>query len=289
MATATQNRPAPPPPTAPARAAPAPAATPTRIVAPLQRREHLAPKIVFNAVEGFGKTSLAAYAPSPMVLMSEQGLQTLIDAGRVPESVPAATVKDWPDLLGWLDALVAEPQGVRTLALDALVGFERMCHEFICARDFGNDWGERGFASFQKGYDLSAGEWLSLLARLDRLNARHGMTILLLGHVNVTTFKNPEGADYDQFTANVHRKTWDATAKWADAVLFGNFFSALKNTDKGEKRGKVIHTNQRIVYTERHGAVIAKNRFGMPSQIEMPDDPAQNWPTVWQAITGNGN
>lgn len=192
----------PPPPPTGMPTAPPPVA---RVVRPLERRESLVVGGVFNAVEGFGKTTFAAHAPSPMILMAEQGYQTLLDAGRVPQ-VPAAAVTDWRDAIGWVDSLIENRQGVQTLFLDALGGFERMCQEYICAAEFGNDWGERGFGSFQKGYELSAGEWLKLLARLDRLRT-NGVSTWILGHVNVTTFKNPEGADYDQFTAACHRKT----------------------------------------------------------------------------------
>lgn len=256
-----------------------------RIIKPRERRE-VAPKLVFNATEKFGKTTLAAYAPSPLILMArgETGYDTLLSASSVPQ-VPAEIVETWPDLLGWIDSLIANPQGIQTLALDAITGYESMCQEFICAREFSGDWGEKGFMSFQKGYDLAAREWLNLLSRLEQLNIKHGITIIMLGHVAVGTFKNPAGADYDQYLPSLHKKTWEPTAKWADAILFGNFFSDVKQ-GKGAARGKVTHTNTRIIYTQREGAVIAGNRYGMPSRLVLDENPANNWPTVWDAITG---
>jgi hypothetical protein len=41
------------------------------------------------------------------------------------------------------------------------------------------------------------------------------------------------------------------------------------------------------VFTERTDAYDAKNRYGMPTKIELPDDPAQSWSAVWQHIAGS--
>ena len=111
------------------------------------------PRIVLNAVEGRGKSSWAAFAPEPAILMAqgETGYETLLGVGLVPQ-VDAAYVSDWHGLLALLDkmAQVEEPMH-KVLALDALGGFERLCHEHVCRRDFGGDWGEKGFSSYQKG------------------------------------------------------------------------------------------------------------------------------------------
>ena len=117
--------------------------------------------------------------------------------------------------------------------LDALGSFERLCQEHVCARDFGGDWGERGFASYQKGYDLAVNDWLQLLHRLDRLH-RQGVVILILSHCKINTFKNPLGVDFDRYVSDCHHKTWGVTIRWSDAVLFGNFLTIIDD----EKRAK---------------------------------------------------
>ncbi|HUW30151.1 MAG TPA: hypothetical protein VM223_00910, partial [Planctomycetota bacterium] len=54
------------------------------------------PRIVLNAVEGWGKTSTAAFSPKPAILMAagETGYQTLLGAGLVPE-VDTAFANSW--------------------------------------------------------------------------------------------------------------------------------------------------------------------------------------------------
>jgi len=276
------------PPKAPPRVA-APAAPTTAsasepaAIGPV-KPEFRPPRIVLNGVEGWGKTTLAAYAPKSVILEApgETGYETLYGVGLVPE-VAVGQVSSWPQLLATLDSLAGSDYEV--VALDALGGFEHLCHEYVCATEYNGVWGEKGFASYQKGYDLSAGEWLQLLTRLDRLQA-DGKTTLLLAHCKVATFKNPSDADYDRWVADVHKLTWSVTHKWADAVFFGNFFSVIEGGRTGEKprKGKGIGGTERVLYTERRDAWDAKNRYGMPEVVDIPNDPSKTWGAVWNAI-----
>ena len=248
-----------------------------------------APRIVLNATEGYGKTSCGAYAENPVIVMAagETGYETLLSVGRVP-LVPRAIAGEWDQMLDLLAGLAAEPKDRKCLVLDALGGFERLCHADVCAKQFDNNWGEHGFASFQKGYDLSVTEWIKLLALLDRINGQ-GLAILLLSHAKIATFKNPEGADFDRYVADCHAKTWSVTHKWADAVLFGNFFTRVEGGEVGAKPKKGKGTGRqtlRVLYAERRDAFDAKNRYGMPADIDVPDDPSQIWSTITSAMKG---
>lgn len=275
------------PPARPALQQPAPAAPKNRLLEPAKAKP-ICPKIVLGAVEGFGKTSFVAHAEGAVILQCrENGYDTLLSAGLAPE-IPAPTAVDWPDTLEWLDTIGAQRErlGVKVLGLDAMGGLERYCHEFVCKRDFAGDWGERGFASYQKGYDISVGEWLKLLQKLDHLN-QLGISIVLLAHTKTKTFKNPLGADFDRYVADVHDKTWAATARWADVVLFGNFYTIV-DVEKKAKKGKGIGGTDRVIYTERRDTWDAKNRFGMTPELWLPaGDHKAAWPTVWEEIVRN--
>ena len=241
----------------------------------------LVPRICVHAVEGFGKTSLAAYAPAPYVLMGkgEAGYTTLLSAGLVP-AVPAIEVTRWIDLLSLLNELANDPQGRKTLVLDTIGSFERLCHEYICAKEFKGDWGERGFTAYQRGYDIAASEWTGMLSSLDEVH-RHGVTIL-----RVATYKNPLGADFDRFVPDLHTKTWAPTHRWCDAVLFGNFFTVIDDEKRAKRtgRGTGIGGTDRILYTEHRDGYDAKNRFGMEPELWMDGGPSAAWPALWSAI-----
>jgi hypothetical protein len=229
-------------------------------------------------------TSLGAYAPDSAIIMArgETGYLSLYQNGRVPAR-PTMTVDDWAGLLSTLDK-ISESPSMKVLVFDAIGGFERLCHEMVCRRDFKNDWGDKGFASYNKGYDVALTDWLAFLNRLDRI-ADKGVTIIILSHIQVRNHKNPLGPDYDRYESNAHAKTtWAATVKWSDAVLFCTFRTIL---DKMNGKEKGIGGTERVMYTESTDAYTAKNRHGMPSEIEIPSDPAQVWPIVESLIYPN--
>lgn len=241
-------------------------------------------------MEGWGKTSWSAQTPFPVFIQTkgETGLETLINSGRLKETPHFPETTSWADLLAQIEALTTLDHPYKTLVIDALNGAERLCHEHVCHRDFNDDWTDRGFMGYMRGYEVALSDWRLLLNVLDQLRSSKRMTIVLLSHTRVKTFKNPEGADYDRYAPDIHEKNWSLTHKWADCCLFGNFEVALtavqKNEKTGASRGKATGGNVRVMYTERHASYDAKNRLGLPAEIEMGDSPEQAWANFMNAL-----
>jgi hypothetical protein len=244
-------------------------------------------RYVTYAVEGWGKTSLAAHYPKPIFIQSrgETGLETLIDAGQLPETPHFPECHTWNDLMGCVDTLLEDEHQFKTVVIDTINGAERLCHEEVCARDFNNDWGERGFMSYQKGPELALTDWRVLLGKLDRLRLEKGMTIVLLAHAKVATFKNPEGPDFDRHSPDIDKRTWSLTHKWADCVLFGKYEVIVSGGTTGEKARKGKGVGQaRMMFTQWSAAYDAKNRLGLPPEIEMGDTPVDAWKNFRAAV-----
>lgn len=237
-------------------------------------------RYVLHGLEGWGKTSFAAQFPNPIFIQSkgETGLETLIDANQLPETPHFPECKTWNEMLGAIDYLTTSQHDYKTLALDTLNGAERLCHEHVCERDFQNDWTDRGFFSYNKGYEVSLADFRAFFAALDALRAAQGMTILLLCHTKVKNFKNPDGPDYDRYQPDMHEKTWGLVHKWADVVMFGAFSATVvgqrgKEETDVSKRGKGTGGQSRILYTSRRAAWDAKNRLGLSEEIDMGGSP----------------
>lgn len=216
-----------------------------------------------------------------MMSKGETGLTTLIDNKQIPETPHFPEVMDWNDALGQIDWLTTANHDHKTLVLDTLNGFERLCHEFVCARDYGGIWGKNGFTSYMQGYEVALADWRLLLNALDRLRDVKAMSIICLCHTKVATFKNPEGADYDRYQPDMHAKSWSLTHKWADFVAFINYETFV---EKEGKRAKATGGQQRIMYTERHAAYDAKNRLGLPTEIVLADSAEASWNTLYNAM-----
>lgn len=243
-------------------------------------------RLIFHGVEGIGKTSFAAQSPKPIFLMAkgETGLETLIDCGRLGEVPHLPEIQTWQETLDAIDWLTTADHEYKTLVLDTINGFERLCHEHVCRRDFNGDWGERGFVGYQRGFDTSLADWRELLNAIDRLRDAKRMSVIGLCHTKVANFKNPEGADYDRYVPDMHAKTWSLTLKWADHVLFANFFTIAEKEKGSISKAKGKGGQDRVVYTVRHAAYDAKNRAGLPDQIEMGTTGPEAWANFTAAM-----
>lgn len=226
---------------------------------------------------GVGKTSFGAAAPKPVFLIDNQedGISTLKQSKLVAADIPVMPpVSTWNDAQDALTQLATGEHDFKTLVIDTLGGFERLCHEHICREEFKGVWGEKGFASYAKGYEVSLPPWREFLNRLDRLRSDKGMLIIALAHSLVRPFKNPEGEDYDRYIADMHHKTWSVTHKWADMVLFANYHVEVEK-EGGRHKGK--GGQLRFFNTEHHAAYDAKNRHGLPPAIPMGDSGTEAW------------
>ena len=232
---------------------------------------------------GIGKTSFGAAIPGRIFLCDdkEDGVNTLKSSRLIDASIPVLpSVSKWEEVLEVLKQLADTKHDHKALVVDAIGGFERLCHEYVCLTRFKGEWGEKGFSGYQRGYEVSLPEWRLLLNALDACRA-NGMSILLLGHSIIKPFKNPEGDDYDQYVPDCHWKTWNLTHRWADMVLFMNYYVEVTD-DQGRPKGR--GGRERIMFCEHHPAYEAKNRSGLPAEISMGTSGTEAWANLRAAL-----
>ncbi len=261
------------------------AAFDTFIKAAIERKP---PRIVLNAVPGFGKTSTIAHAPDAVLITArgETGYGALLGAGLVP-AIPVAHALSWASYLRILDKVRNGTPACKVLGIDTIGSIERLLHEYICDTHFKGDWSEKGFLNFQKGYERAVPDWLLMLDTLDAIHEK-GIAIVLLSHAQVRTFKNPLGEDFDRWVSDLHPKTWNVTHRWADCVFFGKMLSIIDTDSPRAKKGKGIGGTERVLYCEYRDAYDAKNRYGMEAEYTIPNQPKDVWPMIWNAITRKG-
>ena len=247
-------------------------------------------RYIIHGLEKVGKTSLAAYMPKPVFIETkgETGLESLIEAGQLPEIPHYPEIMDWESLLSAVELLRTGEHDYRTLVIDTLNGGERLCHEHVCNREYKGNWGENGFTAYQRGFDVSLADWRMLLNALDNLRAQRKMTIVALCHTRCKPFKNPLGADYDRFVPDMHDKTWGLSHKRADAILYLNFETFVTESDP-TKKGKATSSKVRMLYTEPDAAYVAGNRMGLPPEIEMGSSGQEAWDNFKAALVAAKN
>jgi hypothetical protein len=220
-------------------------------------------RALLYGVEGVGKSTFGANAPSPVFLGAEDGTSQL-DVARfhAPES--------WQDLLEAVQVLTNEPHDFKTLVLDTLDWAEPLLWAHICHRDTTAKSPIRSIEDYGygKGYSAALDEWRIFLAALERLRKAKGMHVILIAHSWIKSFKNPEGDDFDRYELKLNAKASGLMKEWADAVLFANYETyAVK--DAKTKRVRGVSNGARVLYTSRTAAYDAKNRYSLPETLPL--------------------
>ncbi len=253
--------------------------------------KQLPSRMIFHGVAGIGKTSFAAQMPHPYFLLSpgETGLHTLADQGLVSKEIPNLEIFDWENLIDIIKELQTTEHNFKTLVLDAVDGFEKICNQYVCTKDYEGDFGKKGFLNYQQGYKTVAmGPWKQLLQELDRLRENKRMAIVMLAHTGIANFGNPAGADYNRFTPTLYKDAWELIYGWTDIVLFGNRDTTVSK-DGQDRKAKGHGGQSRILYTEYDAIADAKNRHNLPPEIDMGDSGVEAWNNFIEAIKAGKN
>lgn len=225
-------------------------------------------KALIFGVPGVGKSSLAAQAPGVFFLDLENGLDR-IDCWRTPTRLTT-----YQELIKWMKWAIENPE-VKTIAIDTIDEVEKILAQK--ALDLYNAEVKTQATTisdvpYGRGTDLLVAEWRRFIDVIERVHAR-GKNVLFVGHEQVQKFENPSDANYDFYTVNLHKKTAPVVIAKLDACLFAKYESIVKGAvdNKGRElpKGKAVGTGSRVLVTQQGGSWVAKNRFGLPEQVEM--------------------
>lgn len=217
-------------------------------------------RAIVYGVEGVGKSTFAANAPSPIFLCSEDGTSHL-DVARFPEP------RTWPDALEAVRVLTHEEHSFKTLAIDSLDWLEPLCWAHVCQRAGKRDIEEFGYG---KGYVAALEQWREFLARLNLLAKTRRMHVVMVAHAAIRRVDDPQTGPFDRYRMKLHDKSADLLREWADAVLFARH-EVTTSTDKtGKARGR--SSGARLLHTQWTAAFDAKNRFDLPERLPLDWD-----------------
>lgn len=218
-------------------------------------------KTIIYGPEGIGKSTLASRFPDP-VFIDTEGSTNFMDVARLP--APSS----WTQLLDEVQYVKDHPDTCRTLVLDTADWAEKLCIEDMCARKKVD--GIEG-VGYGKGYVYvkeSFGKLLNLLADL----TEKGVNVVVTAHAQMRKFEQPDelGA-YDRWEMKLSKQVAPIVKEWADMVLFCNYKTMVVNVDnQGAQKGKnKAQGGRRVMYTTHHACWDAKNRFGLPDELDM--------------------
>ena len=220
-----------------------------------------AKKVVLYGPEGIGKSTFAAQFPDPVFLDTE-GSTASMDVARIEPL-------SWTELLSDIKEIVNGNIDVpcKTIVVDTADWAEKMCADHVCAQ---NHWDSISSPGYGTGYRVAWEEFGKLLNLLSEA-ADKGFNIVITAHAMMRKFEQPdEAGSYDRWEMklqNSPKSNICATVKeWGDMVLFANYKTIVTDKDKqGKGKGK---GGRRVMYTEHHPCWDAKNRYGLPSEMD---------------------
>ena len=237
-------------------------------------------RFVIYGQEGVGKSSLAADSESP-IFLDVEGSTGALEVARYKWDGSHVPTR-YGQIVSALRDILEQEHDFRTLVIDSLDALQGLVWDEIVRRESGaksqvNPKGGKLTSiesfGFGKGYRLAQDEFRLLRKRLDLIRAKRGMNIVLIDHCSVSTYRNPEGDDYDQFFLAIHPLAGGETLAWADVVGFCSF-DVWTDEKAGKSETIGMSSDRRLMRFHKHAAYAAKTRFALPAEVDIdPDSP----------------
>ena len=223
-------------------------------------RQPQPPRIMIYGSEGVGKSTFAASSPKPVFVQTEDGLSE-IDTAKFPLCATYA------DVVEQLKAVRDGEHEFQTLCIDSLDWLERLIWDRVC-QDYGVKSIEKADGGYGKGYTHALTYWRQIIALLNEIRAKRNMAVVLIAHSKVERFEDPEHASYDRYTPRLHKAACSLVCEWVDAVLFATRRMRVDSTT-GKAAPVGADGGERILRTNGSPACIAKNRYGLPTELAL--------------------
>lgn len=218
-------------------------------------RRRVTPKMVMGGPGKIGKTTFAASVPKVIGILTEDGAHA-IDVDVFP------LCKNYKQVISCLDSLIEEDHEYRAVFLDSLDWLEPLIIEHTCKR---NDWKNIEQPGYGKGYLAASMYWREILHKLDIINKK-GMMVILIIHDRIKAVKDPMADSYDAHQLKLHNIPAALIKEWADVLGYCGY-KVLMRDDEGDasfgKADKKAYRQRRMLFVESHPAHFGGNRFGL--------------------------
>jgi hypothetical protein len=208
---------------------------------------------------GFGKTSLASALPKALFIDIE-GSSERYNVSRV-EAKSEAEVRNV------LQELIKDRQGFLTVVIDTADWLSSAIGLTMCERDKVTTV-DACCGGYGKGFAEQASRFGEILTLCDTLIFK-GMHVVLLAHSTIKKVSPPDKTQsFDRYEIALEKGIATMVCEWSEMILFGKFETNIVIT-KDKKLKADLSEQARTLYTTNSAAWEAKNRFGLPTELNI--------------------
>ena len=230
------------------------------------------PRIVIYGPAGIGKTTFAASAPSPIFILTEDGLGDLeVPAIPTGDDGKPTVAKSFDEVLELLQAIGEQEHKFKTVVIDSLDWLEPLVWEATCRRCGNVDSIEDVKGGYGKGYIATDVEWKDFFDAVTYLRDTKDMFVILIAHGAVVNIKDPAHPSYDKNDLKLNKRASAKAVEWADVIGFASLrtFVTTEKEAFDKTRSRAVSTGEHILNLTGTASYVSKNRYHMPDLISL--------------------
>ena len=223
-----------------------------------------APSITIFGEGGTGKTLLASTFPAPVFIRAEDGFDVFSSREVIPFSF--APLENGVDIFDQLDALINQEHKFKTLVIDSITSLHAKFESFVVRSDSKAKSINQAGGGYGAGFMQVAELHARVKDKTEILRKQKGMTIIFIAHAEVETMELPDEPSYSRYSVRIHKKS---IGYYTDFVSLVGLLKlqAIVN----QETGKAKSFGDRVLICDKRASSIAKNRYGITDEIEVPE------------------
>lgn len=234
--------------------------------------------IIFGAPK-VGKSSFFAKFPLPCFIPLENGLEPLIHAGTVPETIARfEKAPTWEVFRSNVEEAFAA-EDIKSIGIDSLTSLEPLLWDYLC-RQNGVTSIEQVGGGYGKGYTMAAETWKKLLNYLEVKGQETGKHVVFLAHSkNENAVRPDEALVFERAEISLNKNARPAFDAWADLTGYAYIpilttTTSVQTSKQGGMtiKGKAVGQGERMLVLGGKPSIQAGNRLNLPDEIPFDYD-----------------
>jgi len=223
------------------------------------------PKILIYGEPGVGKTTFSTSAPKSILFNIEKGGADRIECFRMFQKEPETL----QEIAEAINALIEQDHDFKWIAVDTIDWLEMMLMDEICRV---NKVARIDALAYGKGYQIMLEYWQRFIKKLEELQEKRKMGVILIAHDQITQVRDPLTDPYDRHSLALNKNSANIITQWVEEIGFVHKELAVVTYSEnfGQKKKKAISENERIIsFDPCNESYLSKTRIGMPAKIAL--------------------